>query len=45
MFVPDDLRQKFDGYCDKRQGDFDFGTVEATATIGKSKSKSKPLDV
>ncbi|WP_305094955.1 tellurite resistance TerB family protein [Prescottella sp. R16] len=39
VFSPDELRQKFDWYCDKLQGDFDFGKVEATATIGKLKSK------
>ncbi|MFZ2529436.1 MAG: TerB family tellurite resistance protein [Rhodococcus sp. (in: high G+C Gram-positive bacteria)] len=39
VFAPDELRQKFDWYCDKLQGDFDFGKVEATATIGKLKSK------
>ncbi|AMY25324.1 tellurite resistance TerB family protein [Rhodococcus fascians] len=39
VFESDELRQKFDWYCDKLQGDFDFGKVEATATIGKLKSK------
>ena len=39
VFHADDLRQKFDWFCDKRNGDFDFGKVEATATIGKLKSK------
>lgn len=39
VFTPDELRQKFDWFCDKLQGDFDFGKVEATATIGKLKSK------
>ncbi|SDC65399.1 tellurite resistance TerB family protein [Rhodococcus tukisamuensis] len=39
VFTPDELREKFDWYCDKLQGDFDFGKVEATATIGKLKSK------
>lgn len=39
VFTPDELRQKFDWYCDKLNGDFDFGKVEATATIAKLKSK------
>ena len=39
VFDADDLRQKFDWFCDKLNGDFDFGKVEATATIGKLKSK------
>lgn len=39
VFPPDELRQKFDWYCDKLAKDFDFGRVEAVATIGKLKSK------
>lgn len=39
VFDADDLRQKFDWFCDKLNGDFDFGKVEATATIGKLKAK------
>ncbi len=39
VFPPDELRQKFDFYCDKLSKDFDFGKVEAIATIGKLKSK------
>ena len=39
VFPPDELRQKFDWYCDKLNQDFDFGKVEAIATIGKLKSK------
>ncbi len=39
IFPPDELRQKFDFYCDKLGKDFDFGKVEAIATIGKLKSK------
>ena len=39
VFPPDDLRQKFDWYCDKLERDFDFGKVEAVATIGKLRSK------
>ena len=39
IFPPDELRQKFDWYCDKLSKDFDFGKVEAIATIAKLKSK------
>ncbi|MEE2030784.1 tellurite resistance TerB family protein [Rhodococcus chondri] len=39
VFPPDELRQKFDWYCSKLESDFDFGKVEATATIGKLKAK------
>ncbi|WP_072687067.1 tellurite resistance TerB family protein [Rhodococcus marinonascens] len=39
VFAPEELRQKFDWFCDKLQGDYDFGKVEATATIGKLKAK------
>ena len=39
IFPPDELRQKFDGYCDKLIRDFDFGKVEAIAAIGKLRSK------
>ncbi len=39
VFPPDELRQKFDWYCDKLQKDFAFGKVEAVATIAKLKSK------
>jgi tellurite resistance protein TerB len=39
IFPPQDLRQKFDFYCDKLSKDFDFGKVEAIATIAKLKSK------
>lgn len=38
-FPPAELQEKFNWYCDKLSGDFDFGKVEATATIGKLKSK------
>jgi tellurite resistance protein TerB len=38
-FPPAELQQKFDWYCDKLAGDFDFGKLEATATIGKLRSK------
>ncbi|MGZ4587885.1 MAG: tellurite resistance TerB family protein [Mycobacteriaceae bacterium] len=39
VFPPDELRQKFDWYCDKLSKDFDFGKVESIATIGKLKAK------
>ncbi len=39
IFPPSDLRDKFDWYCDKLQKDFDFGKVEAIATVAKLKSK------
>ncbi|OZD05384.1 Tellurite resistance TerB [Rhodococcus sp. 06-156-3C] len=39
VFPAEELRQKFDWYCDKLAGDFDFGKVEAIATIGKLKGK------
>ncbi len=39
IFPPDELRQKFDFYCDKLGKDLDFGKVEAIATIAKLKAK------
>jgi tellurite resistance protein TerB len=39
IFDANELRQKFDWYCDKLNQDYDFGKVEAIATIGKLKSK------
>ena len=39
IFPPDELRQKFDWYCDKLAKDPDFGKVEAVATVAKLKSK------
>jgi tellurite resistance protein TerB len=39
VFPSDELRAKFDWYCDKLAADYDFGKVEAIATIGKLKSK------
>ncbi len=39
VFPPDELQQKFDWYSDKLAKSFDFGKVEATATIAKLKSK------
>src|ERR1700753_204853 len=39
VFPPDELRERFTWYCDKLNQDYDFGKVEAIATIGKLKSK------
>jgi tellurite resistance protein TerB len=39
VFSADELRAKFDWYCDKLDRDFDFGKVEAIATIGTLRSK------
>ena len=39
IFSADELRQKFDWYCDKLNSDYDFGKIEAIASIGKLKSK------
>ena len=39
IFPPDELKQKFDWYCSKLAGDFEFGKIEAIATIGKLRSK------
>lgn len=39
VFPPDDLRARFDGYCDKLTRDFDLGRVEAITVIGKLKAK------
>ena len=39
IFPPEELKQKFDFYCDKLSRDYDFGKVEAIATIAKLKSK------
>lgn len=39
VFPPEELREKFDWYCSKLESDFDFGKVEATATIAKLKAK------
>src|SRR3954467_2917004 len=33
IFPPSELRDKFDWYCDKLAKDFDFGKVEAIATV------------
>ena len=39
IFPPSELKQKFDFYCDKLTSDYDFGKVEAIATIAKLKKK------
>ena len=39
VFPPQDLREKFDAYCDKLTRDFDFGKVDAITAIGKLRSK------
>lgn len=39
IFPPADLQEKFNFYCDKLSRDYDFGKVEAIATVGKLKSK------
>jgi tellurite resistance protein TerB len=39
IFPPNELREKFDFYCDKLTKDYDFGKVEAIATIAKLKAK------
>lgn len=39
VFPADELRAKYDQYCDKLVRDFDFGKVEAIAAIAKLKDK------
>jgi tellurite resistance protein TerB len=39
VFPADELRGKFDNYCDKLNRDFDFGKVEAIGSISKLKAK------
>ena len=39
VFPPDQLREKFDAYCDKLARDFELGKVEATTAIGRLRSK------
>ncbi|BCM92257.1 hypothetical protein IAD21_04136 [Abditibacteriota bacterium] len=39
IFPPDELKTKFDFYCNKLSADFDFGRIEAIQAIGKLKSK------
>jgi len=39
VFPQEELQQKFEFYSSKLQSDFEFGKVEAIATLGKLKSK------
>jgi len=39
IFPPAELQEKFNFYCDKLTRDYDFGKVEAIATVAKLKSK------
>lgn len=39
VFPPEELKTKFDFYCDKLSKDYDFGKVEAIGTIAKLKGK------
>ncbi|MGQ0843072.1 MAG: tellurite resistance TerB family protein [Sporichthyaceae bacterium] len=39
IFSPDDLRERFDHYCNKLSQDYDFGKVEALQALGKVKKK------
>jgi tellurite resistance protein TerB len=39
VFPPEELQQKFDWYCSKLAGDFEFGKIEAVAAIGKLRTK------
>jgi tellurite resistance protein TerB len=39
VFEPSELQQHFEFYSSKLERDYDFGKVEAIATIGKLKSK------
>lgn len=39
MFPPDELRGRFDYYCNKLTADYDFGKVEALQALGKLKKK------
>ena len=39
IFPPSELKEKFDFYCNKLSSDYDFGKVEAIATIAKLKAK------
>ncbi|MGH9223164.1 MAG: tellurite resistance TerB family protein [Acidimicrobiales bacterium] len=39
IFPPDELRSKFDNYCNKLSADYDFGKIEAIQAIGKLKKK------
>lgn len=39
VFPAEELRQKFDFYCDKLGQDFEFGKVEAIGTVAKLRGK------
>ncbi|MBB6097346.1 tellurite resistance protein TerB [Deinobacterium chartae] len=39
VFPADELRQKFDLYCDKLVKDYDFGRIEAIQAVSKLRSK------
>nr|WP_308426413.1 TerB family tellurite resistance protein [Nakamurella endophytica] len=39
IFPPNELQERFSFYCDKLTRDYDFGKVEAIATIARLKSK------
>ena len=39
IFPADELRSKFDNYCNKLSADYDFGKIEAIQAIGKLKKK------
>ncbi|ULH14368.1 tellurite resistance TerB family protein [Deinococcus sp. KNUC1210] len=39
VFQPNDLKTRFDKYCDKLSQDYDFGRIEAIQAIGKLRSK------
>lgn len=39
IFPPSELRDTFDWYCDRLARDYDFGKVEAIATVAKLKGK------
>ena len=39
IFPPQDLREKFDHYCNKLSSDYDFGKIEAIQAISKLKKK------
>ena len=39
IFPPDELRQRFEHYCNKMTADYDFGKIEALQALGKLKKK------
>ena len=39
IFPPDELRERFEHYCNKLSADYDFGKVEAIQALGKLKKK------